>query len=130
MDWAKIANKNKDKEQVKIKKEEKIETKIIENPYSILNFKDVDEEFEFKYLDKMTDISIEFRDFIYKNYLPFMDKNVFVNYTLYDFIKNNSVEYENTIRMVENYNQELIDDYNKEQEELEKEHEDEEYFSD
>ena len=130
MDWAKIASKNKDKEQVNIKKEEKIETKIIENPYSILNFKDVDEEFEFKYLDKMTDISIEFRDFIYKNYLPFMDKNVFVNYTLYDFIKNNSVEYENTIRMVENYNQELIDDYNKEQEELEKELEDEDYFSD
>lgn len=130
MDWAKIASKNKDKEQVKIKKEEKIETKTIENPYSILNFKDVDEEFEFKYLDKMTDISIEFRDFIYKNYLPFMDKNVFVNYTLYDFIKNNSVEYENTIRMVENYNQELIDDYNKEQEELEKELEDEDYISD
>lgn len=130
MNWAKIAIKNKDKEQVKIKKEEKIETKIIENPYSILNFKDVDEEFEFKYLDKMTDISIEFRDFIYKNYLPFMDKNVFVNYTLYDFIKNNSVEYENTIRMVENYNQELIDDYNKEQEELEKELEDEDYISD
>lgn len=130
MDWAKIASKNKDKEQVKIKKEEKIETKIIENPYSILNFKDVDEEFEFKYLDKITDISIEFRDFIYKNYLPFMDKNVFVNYTLYDFIKNNSVEYENTIRMVENYNQELIDDYNKEQEELEKELEDEDYISD
>ena len=53
----------------------------------ILNFKDVDEEFEFKYLDKMTDVSIEFRDFIYKNYLPFMDKNVFVNYTLYDLLK-------------------------------------------
>ena len=59
-----------------------------------------------------------------------MDKNVFVNYTLHDFIKNNSVEYNNTIRIVEDYNQELIDDYNKEQEELEKELEDEDYISD
>ena len=52
----------------------------------------------------MTDISIEFRDYIYKNYLPFMDKNVFVNYTLHDFIKNNSVEYINTIKIVEDIN--------------------------
>lgn len=130
MSWAKIASSNKDKIQEKIKKEAIIKEEKKYDPYSILNFKEVEEEFEFKYLDKMTDISIEFRDFIYRNYLPFMDKNVFVNYTLYDFIKNNSVEYENTIRMVENYNQELIDDYNKEQEELEKELEEEDYISD
>lgn len=130
MNWAKIASSNKDKIQEKIKKEPIIEQEKELDPYSILNFKDVEEEFEYKYLDKMTDISIEFRDFIYKNYLPFMDKNVFVNYTLYDFIKNNSVEYNNTIRMVESYNQGLIDDYNKEQEEIEKELDEEDYISD
>ena len=35
MDWAKIANKNKDKRTSKNKKRRKIETKIIENPYYI-----------------------------------------------------------------------------------------------
>lgn len=130
MDWVSIVSKNKDKIQEKIKKNQIVEQEKEFDPYSILNFKDIDEEFEFKYLDKMTDISIQFRDYIYKNYLPFMDKSVFVNYTLYDFIKNNSVEYSNTIKIVENYNQELIDEYNKEQEELEKELEDEDYISD
>lgn len=130
MDWASVAKKNKDKKQEKIKNE-KIVEKTVFNPYSILNFKDVDEEFEFKYLRNMTEISIKFQDYIYKNYLPFMDKvSLNIKYTIYDFIKNNSAEYNDTIKKVENYNNDLIKEYEKEQEEIEKELAEEDYISD
>ena len=112
MNWSEVAKKNKDKKQKKIVVQEEIKEKVEYNPYSELNFKDVDDEFDYKYLDKMTDISIEFRDFISNNYLPFMDKRININYDIYDLIKDHSYEYE------------------KEMEEIRKEIEEEENLSD
>ena len=130
MNYANIAKKNKDKEQFKIVKEKKENIEKVFNPYSELNFKNEDDEFEYKYLEKMTDISIEFRDFISKNYLPFMDKIINVNYHIYDYIKDHSYEYKKVAEHVKNYNEDLIIEYDKEMEELQKELEDEENFSD
>jgi len=130
MSWASIASKNKDIKQEKIKKEVKIVEKV-NDPYSVLNFLDIDDEFEYKYLKNMTNISVEFKDFIHKNFLPFMDKvSLDIKYTVYDFIKNNCEEYDKVEKYVINYNNELIEDYEKEQEEIEKELAEEEYISD
>ena len=100
------------------------------DPYKDLCFKDIDEEFEYQYLNRMTNISIDFRDYISKNYLPFMDKHIPIKYTIYDFLKNNSEELFKTTKKVTDYNEELINEYNKEQEEIMKELEDEDYISD
>lgn len=129
MSWAKITAKNKDKEQEIIVKEKKNEQKIYD-PYSHLMFKNIDDEFEYRYLNKMSNISVQFRDFISKHFLPFMDKIIYVNYTTYDFIKENSYEYNIVENYVNNYNQELINEYEKENEELERELAEEEYISD
>jgi hypothetical protein len=130
MSWAEKLRKNKDIEQKHIEKKEiKNEVKIFD-PYSILNFMNIDDEFEYKYLDKMTDISIEFREYVSSNYLPFMNKVIHINYTTYDFIKDYSYEYDNTLKYVNNYNKSLIDEYNKEQEEIQKEIDDQEGLSD
>ena len=129
MNFKSAASKN-----LEVKKPVKVEIKKIKNNeknrYDDLMFKDVDEEFDFAYCDKVTDISIEFRDFISKNYLPFMDKIINVQYTLHDFIKYNSNEYIKIQNQVTDYNNELIDDFEKEQEEKEKELMEEEYRSD
>ena len=130
MNWAEKLKESKNIEQKKIVKKEIKEPEKIIDPYSVLNFMDVDDEFDYKYLDKMTDISIEFRDYISKNFLPFMNKVIYVNYTTYDFIKDYSYEYEKTLNYVNNHNQELVDEYDKEQEEIQKEIEEEEYLSD
>ena len=130
MNWAEKLKKSKDIEQKKIVKKEIKEPEKIHDPYSVLNFMDVDDEFDYKYLDKMTDISIEFRDYISKNFLPFMNKVIYVKYTTYDFMKDYSYEFDNTLKYVNNYNQDLVDEYNKEQEEIQKEIEEEECLSD
>ena len=130
MNWADLARKNKDIEQVKIKKEEIKKEIVINNRYQDLVFQDVEDEFDYKYLSKLTDISIDFRDYIYKNYLPFMDKMINVEYHIYDFIRLNSKEYQNTVKHVKEYNDNLIEEYEKEQEEIQKELMEEEYISD
>jgi hypothetical protein len=55
-----------------------------------------------------------------------MDKNINVKYNLYDFIKDNCNEYNKLYKEIEVYNNQLIEEYNKEMEELEKEYEEEE----
>lgn len=130
MSWSSVLKKNAHIEQPKVKEKKKIVENNNFDPYQDLYFKDIDEEFEHLYLNKMTNISIEFRDYISKNYLPFMDKHIPIKYTIYDFLKNNSEEFLKTTKKVTDYNEELIKEYDKEQEEIMKELEDEDYISD
>lgn len=130
MSWSSVLKKNADIEQKKVKENKKIVENNDFDPYKDLCFKDIDEEFEYQYLNRMTNISIDFRDYISKNYLPFMDKHIPIKYTIYDFLKNNSEELFKTTKKVTDYNEELINEYNKEQEEIMKELEDEDYISD
>ena len=131
MNWAKIVESTSDLVQTDLKKEiKKEEEEIIYNPYSVLNLKDIEDEFEYKYMRNIEDISFEFKEFIFNNYLPFMDKNINVKYNIYDFIKNNCSEYEKLYKNIELYNNYIIEEYNKEIEELEKEFEEEEFGDD
>jgi|TARA_B110000483_G_scaffold43534_2_gene54378 RNase adaptor protein for sRNA GlmZ degradation len=130
MNYADITKKNNDIIQPKIKKEEVKKEIVVYNKYSDLVFKDVEDEFDFKYLRNITDISIDFRDYINKNYLPFMDKIIGIEYHIYDFLKYNSKEYHKTLKHVEEYNNNLIEEYDKELEEIEKELAEEQYISD
>lgn len=130
MSWSSVLKKNAHIEQKKVKENKKIVENNDFDPYKDLCFKDIDEEFEYQYLNRMTNISIDFRDYISKNYLPFMDKHIPIKYTIYDFLKNNSEELFKTTKKVTDYNEELINEYNKEQEEIMKELEDEDYISD
>lgn len=130
MNYADIAKKNTDVIQPKIKKEEEKKEIVVYNKYSDLVFKDIEDEYDFKYLREITDISIDFRDYINKNYLPFMDRMINVEYHIYDFLKYNSIEYNKTLQQVEDYNNNLMKEYDKELEEIEKEMIEEEYISD
>ena len=101
MNWAKIVESTSDLVQTDLKKEiKKEEEEIIYNPYSVLNLKDIEDEFEYKYMRNIEDISFEFKEFIFNNYLPFMDKNINVKYNIYDFIKNNCSEYEKLYKKI------------------------------
>ena len=127
MNWAKIVENSSDLVQIDLKKEIKKEKEeVIYNPYSVLDFRNVENEFLDNYIRKIENISFEFKQFVYNNYLPFMDKNINVKYNLYDFIKNNCNEYNKLYKEIEVYNNQLIEEYNKEMEELEKEYEEEE----
>jgi len=131
MNWAKIVEKTSDLEQKDLIKEIKKEKEeIIINPYSVLEFRNVEDEFQDKYMKQIEDISFEFREYIYSHYLPFMDKNINVKYNIYDFIKDNNHEYNKLYKEIELYNNNLIEKYNNEMEELEKEYENEELGTD
>ena len=123
MNWCDITkiNTNLIKE---VKKEEVIIKKEVINPYSILNLKNIDDEFDYIHHRNILNISFEFRNYISYNFLPFMDK-LNTTYNIFDFIKENSYEYTKVINKVEKYNNELIKEYNQEQDELEKEFEEE-----
>ena len=94
-------------------------------------YKNADDEFEYKYSNKVTDISIDFNDFLLKRYLPFNDKCVLdktfdPNYTFHDFIKYHSKEYKKICNHVREFNDEIdrkIEEENKrlEEEEIENE---------
>lgn len=127
MNWAKIVENSSDLIQKDLKKEIKKEEKeIVYNPYSVLDFRNIEDEFLDTYIRKIENISFEFKQFVYNNYLPFMDKNINVKYNIYDFIKDNCHEYNKLYKEIEGYNNQLIEEYNKEMEELEKEYEEEE----
>ena len=59
-----------------------------------------------------------------------MDKIIGIEYHIYDFLKYNSKEYHKTLKHVEEYNNNLIEEYDKELEEIEKELAEEQYISD
>ena len=130
MSWVDILKKD-DKEFVKpVIVKEKQEEDVIEE-YCDPCYKDADDEFEYKYSDKVTNIVIDFDDFLRKNFLPFNDKCVLdktynCNYNFHDFIKVYSKEYEKICKYVTEYNNDIdreIEEENKkyeeEQEELE-----------
>ena len=86
MNWAKIVENSSDLIQTDLKKEiKKEEQEIVYNPYSVLDFRNVEDEFLDNYIRKIENISFEFKQFVYNNYLPFMDKNINVKYNGRDF---------------------------------------------
>ncbi len=129
MSWCDITKINTNVIKEVKKEEEVIIKKEVINPYSILNLKNIDDEFDYMHHRNILNISFELRNYISYNFLPFMDK-LNTTYNIFDFMKENSYEYMNVIKKVEKYNNELIKEYNQEQDELKKdlEEEDEEGY--
>ena len=90
---------------------------------------DPDEEFEYEYSNKVTDIVIDFEDFLAKNFLPFNDKCVLdktfnLNYRFHDFIKYHSKQYEKICKHVTEYNNDIDREIEEENKKLEEEDDD------
>lgn len=85
--------------------------------YRTYGLKNVEEEYDYKYADRIGEIIVEFRDLL-SNYKAYDISNKF-GYNLYNFIKYHSNNYNRLIETVEKYNDNL-------EEELERELEEEE----
>lgn len=127
MSWVNILKKDNKEFDKPIVLEEKKENIIEEyiNPW----YKDPDEEFEYEYSNKVTDIVIDFDDFLAKNFLPFNDKCVLdktfnLNYRFHDFIKYHSKQYEKICKHVTEYNNDIDREIEEENKKLEEEDDD------
>jgi hypothetical protein len=112
MSWISILEKNNTPFQKSLKKE------IIEenNEKKIINeIKNPDDEFEILYTSIISDIKIDFENYIKNNNLPFLNNNNLNklnnknNYDFYDFIKYNSINYEKIVENINNENLVIID---------------------
>lgn len=115
-----IKNKSTDekKKQVKSVLNKKTEYDNVDYQFfRTYGLKNVEEEYDYKYADRIGEIIVEFRDLL-SNYKAYNISNKFGN-NLYNFIKYHSNNYDRLIEEVEKYNDNL-------EEELEKELEEEE----
>lgn len=93
MSWLDILKKN-DKEFDKNIKLSEIEQEEENNINEIdSNIKDIEEEFDKIYLDKIIDIKLELKEYIDCEALPFLNKNNYTDNNFYNFIKYNSENY-------------------------------------
>jgi hypothetical protein len=108
MNWCDIIKKNDKPIETQDKLETEIEIDIDENiEEENLNLKNVDEEFNKEYSSNILDIKFEFRDYIEKEYLPFLNvmNKTTTKYNFYDFIKQNSVNYKKLMERIEKENE-------------------------
>ena len=131
--WTDILLKN-DKEfekTLKPKEEEETDDNLVveeEDP----NIKDVDEEYDLKYMNDFIEIKIEFEKYIKDKCLPFLNKKEYLEnpndfnithtentYTLYDYIKYNSVNYIKLTEKINKENEEYINELIEENENIE-----------
>jgi hypothetical protein len=93
MSWLEILKKN-DKEFDKNIKLSEINQEEEDNINEIdSNIKDIEEEFDKIYLDKIVDIKLELKEYIDSDALPFLNKNNYTDNNFYNFIKYNSENY-------------------------------------
>lgn len=124
MNWVNILKKNDNVFQKEITKK-KVEGKkvvSIKDP----NIKNFEDEFDFEHSSKIIDIKFEFKEYIEKTCLPFLDKNrttVDYSYNFNDYVKYNS---KNLIK-IKNKVQKENEEYLKQLED-EEENEKYEYF--
>ena len=87
--------------------------------YRTYGLRNVEEEYDYKYADRIGEIIVEFRDLL-SNYKAFDISNKF-GYNLYNFIKYYSNNYDRLIETVEKYNDNLEEELERELEEEEEE---------
>ena len=118
-----IKNKSTDekKKQVKsiLNKPNKTNDNIENEIYRTYGLKNVEEEYDYKYADRIGEIIVEFRDLL-SNYKAYDISNKFGN-NLYNFIKYHSNNYDRLIETVEKYNDNLEEELEKTLEEEEEE---------
>jgi hypothetical protein len=109
MSWVNILKKNDNEFQKEIEKKNIEEKKviIINDPY-IKNFED---EFDIEYSYKIINIKLEFKEYIEKLSLPFLDKNRIIvdySYNFNDYIKYNSKNLIKIKNKIEKENEEYL----------------------
>ncbi len=116
MSWLNILNKtNKDFENKTIKHSNEIDqNEYIEEPYKDYLL-DYDDEFDRIYEGLINDLQFDFKMLIKDECLPFMDihpvLNTNLNHNFYDFIKNNSNNYNEIIESVNKLNDDFFSEY-------------------
>ena len=122
MSWSNLVKKSskKDAEKVNVVKKPKKVEKQIENDESIIyktyGLKNEEEEFELLYSNNLTDIVVEFRDYLENSSYKIFPNNKFTN-DLYKFIKYYSHTYDNLIDKVDIFNDNLEKELDEEEEE-------------
>ena len=109
MSWVDILKKN-DSEFETILSEENITIQEEKIQILDLNIKDLDEEFDKIYFDKILEIKLEFKEFIEDEAFPFLNKRNTTNYNFYDFIKENSTNLYCLKELVDKENTEYLND--------------------
>lgn len=90
--WISVLEKNKNQFETNLEK--KVEdTEIIEENNHLDFYRDIDDEFEHKYLSKICDIKYEFKTYIENECFPFINKSYYGIHDFYDFIKYNCTNY-------------------------------------
>jgi hypothetical protein len=82
----------------KVNNDQEIQELDIQEDTNIL---DIDNEFDKIYFNTIVDIKLEFNDYIKDQCLPFLNKMNLTNYSFYDFIKYNSVNYDKLFVKIE-----------------------------
>lgn len=109
MSWIDILKKNDNDFETKLSEEN---TTIHEEKIQILdlNIKDLDDEFDKIYFDKIIEVKLEFKEFIEEEGFPFLNKRNNSDFTFYDFIKENSTNFYCLKELVDKENTEYLND--------------------
>lgn len=116
MSWVDILKKN-DNEFETILSEENITIQEEKVQIFDLNIKDLDEEFDKIYFDKILEIKLEFKEFIEDEAFPFLNIRNTADYNFYDFIKENSTNLYNLKELVDKENNNYLIDIEAEENE-------------
>lgn len=116
MSWVDILKKN-DNEFETILSEENITIQEEKVQIFDLNIKDLDEEFDKIYFDKILEIKLEFKEFIEEEAFPFLNIRNKADYNFYDFIKENSINLYNLKELVDKENNNYLIDIEAEENE-------------
>jgi hypothetical protein len=117
MNWVNILKKNDNvfKKEIPNKREKEEEVIIFNDP----NIKDYDDEFDIKHSYDIINIKFEFKEFIEKMGLPFMDKNKSLfdtSYNFNDYMKYNSKNLIKIKNKVDKENEEYLKEMEEEEE--------------
>jgi hypothetical protein len=117
MNWVNILKKNDNvfKKEIPNKQEKEEEVIIFNDP----NMKDYDDEFDIKHSYDIMNIKFEFKEFIEKMGLPFMDKNKSLfntSYNFNDYMKYNSKNLIKIKNKVDKENEEYLKEIEEEEE--------------
>lgn len=109
MSWADILKKNDNEFQTEFYKES-IQHEIIYEENNDPYIKNIDDEFEYIYINKIMDIKDNFKEYIDSQAFPFLNKNSHSTLNFYIFIKNNCFNLLNLEKIVEKENKEYFED--------------------
>ena len=102
MSWIDVLKKNDKEFEKKSVNTAKIEIPVENNS----DLKDTEEEFEYIFNSTISDIKVDFKDYIDNNALPFLDNISLNDYNFYDFIKYNSENFKKLSEKIQKENEE------------------------